>query len=179
MAARTLLSIEEFAKLPDEGLFYELDKGELITMAPASYRHGYLGAEIARVLGNFVKKHSLGRVCGSDVGFVLKDDTVRSPDVAFVRKGRSPLGDDDSFFNGAPDLAVEIFSPSDSVPQLMRKVTQYLKAGAHTIWVVYPETRQVHVFEASGQDRILGADANLEAPELLPGFSVRISELFE
>ena len=61
----------------------------------------------------------------------------------------------------------------------MRKVRQYLGAGGNTVWVIYPETRQVHIFEAAGKDRILGADDSLEAPELLPGFSVLISELFE
>lgn len=179
MGARTLLSIEEFAKLPDEGLLYELDEGELISMAPASEEHGYLGIEIGRVLANFVKKFGLGRVYAADTGFRLSRDTVRAPDVAFVRKDRLGPRASKNFFDGAPDLAVEIFSPSDSVPQLMRKVRQYLVAGAHTVWVVYPESRQVHVFEASGKDRLLSAEDALEAPELLPGFQLPIAALFE
>jgi len=78
----------------------------------------------------------------------------------------------------APDLAVEVFSPSDSPAQLMRKIKQYLAAGAHTIWVVYPEQKQVHVIEAAGADRILDAADTLDCPELLPGFSVPVESLF-
>ena len=178
MSAKTIMSVEEFERLPDDGMFHELDEGELISMAPASDEHGYLGGEILRLLANFVRAHSLGRVYNADTGFDLGEDTVRAPDVAFVRRERLAVGQR-GFFKGAPDLAVEVFSPSDSVPQLMRKVRQYLRAGTHTVWVVYPETREVHVFEASGRDRILRPDDVLDAPELLPGFSVPVQSLFE
>jgi len=177
MGVKTLMTVEELAHLPDDGLRYELDEGELITMAPASEGHGGIAAEILGILRNFVKEHSLGRVFTPDTGFRLADDTVRAPDVAFVRKQR--LTGRWTYFQGAPDLAVEVFSPSDSVAQLMHKVQQYLRAGCHTVWVVYPEAKQVHVLEASGHDRILDADEMLEAPELLPGFSVPVQSLFE
>ncbi|MBM3745377.1 MAG: Uma2 family endonuclease [Acidobacteria bacterium] len=177
MSVKTLITVEELAHLPDDGRRYELDERELITMAPASEGHGGLAAEVLGVLRNYVKEHSLGRVFSSDTGFRLADDTVRAPDVAFVRKER--LTGRWMFFQGAPDLAVEVFSPTDSVAQLMRKVQQYLRAGCHTVWVVYPETRQVHVLEASGSDRILEAADQLEAPELLPGFAVTVAALFE
>lgn len=177
MSVKTLTTVEELAHLPDDGLRYELDEGELITMAPASEGHGGITAEVVRLLANFVREHNLGRVLTPDTGFRLADDTLRCPDIAFVRKDR--VTGRWTFFQGAPDLAVEVFSPSDSVAQLMRKVHQYLKAGCHTVWVVYPETKQVHVLEASGSDRILDADEVLEAPELLPGFSVRVQSLFE
>lgn len=177
MGGRTLLSVQDFERLPDDDLHRELDEGELISMAPAAEEHGGTSAEILRLLGNFVKEHSLGRVYSGDTGFVLGQDTVRVPDVAFVTRDRVTRRW--SFFEGAPDLAVEVFSPSDSVPQLMRKVHQYLRAGSHTVWVVYPETKQLHVFEAAKEDRILNATDVLEAPELLPGFSVRVEALFE
>ena len=74
---------------------------------------------------------------------------------------------------------MEIFSPSDSVRQLMRKVKQYFAAGCHTVWTVYPERREINVLEASGADHLLQGDDLLEAPELLPGFSARAADLFE
>ena len=83
------------------------------------------------------------------------------------------------FANGAPDLAVEKFSPTDSVPQLMRKVKQYFAAGCHTVWIVYPASQEVHVLEANGRDHILHIGDTVEAPELLPGFSVSVAEFFE
>jgi len=177
MGVKTLLSVEEFERLPDDDLRHELDEGELLTMAPASDEHGDVGAEFVFRLRGFVKEHALGRVYSVDAGFRFGKDIVRAPDVAFVRMERLGLGHHRRFFPGAPDLAVEIFSPSDSVPQLMRKVRQYLEYGSHTVWVVYPETQQVHVFQSGAADRILEAGDLLGAPEL-PGFSVQVGELF-
>ena len=170
------MSLREFERLPDDDLRHELDEGALIAMPPASDEHGSIGAEIARRLGNHTREHSLGKVYNADTGFVLEGETVRAPDVAFVRKERAAPRK--TFFPGPPDLAVEIVSASESMPQLMRRVNQYLRAGTHTVWVVYPETRQVHVFEKD-RDRILEAADTLEAPELLPGLTLRVSELFE
>ena len=170
------MSLREFERLPGDDLRHELDEGELITMPPTSDEHGDVACEIAFRLRGHAKQHSLGRVYTADVGFVLAGETVRAPDVAFVHKERAALRK--AFFPGPPDLAVEVVSASESMPQLMRKVNQYLRAGAHTVWVVYPETRQVHVFEKD-RDRILEAADTLEAPELLPGLSLHVSELFE
>ncbi len=179
MSRRTLLTADELEQMPDDdSVQIELDEGELITMPPAGGDHGYLGVEISAVLRNFVKSRKLGRVYAADTGFRLGDDTVRSPDVAFVRASRAAIHSR-GFVKGAPDLAVEIFSPSDSFRQLHRKVKQYLAAGCHTVWVVHPERQEVNIFEATGSDRTVTADQMLEAPELLPGFSVRVSELFE
>jgi Uma2 family endonuclease len=174
------MTADELEQMPDDdSVLIELDEGELITMPPAGWDHGHHGIEIALILGNYVKAHKLGRVCGADTGFRLRNDTVRAPDVAFVRRERVPDVQGAGFANGAPDLAVEIFSPSDSVPQLMRKVKQYLAAGCHTVWIVYPERREVHVFEGSGVDRLLHIGDTIEAPELLPGFSVPLAQFFE
>jgi Uma2 family endonuclease len=179
MSTRTLITAEDLARMPDDDTVrIELDEGELITMPPAGEEHGFCGLNIGRILGNHVKKYRLGRVYGSDTGFRLNATTVRAPDVAFVRKERLASVRQGVFANGAPDLAVEVFSPSDSVRQLMRKVKQYFAAGCHTVWIVYPERQEVNVLEASGADRLLGATDTIEAPELLPGFSVPVAEFF-
>ncbi len=180
MSTKTLLTADELEQMPDDdSVQIELDEGELITMPPAGGEHGYIGSGICSDLQIFAKKHKLGRVYSADTGFRLSRDTVRAPDVAFVRKQRIEAIHSDGFMKGAPDLAVEIFSPSDSVRQLRRKVKQYLAAGCHTVWVVYPKRKQVDVHEASGVNRTVGGDEMLEAPELLPGFSIRVAELFE
>src|SRR6185437_2770560 len=148
MSIKTLLTADELEQMPDDdSVRTELDEGELITMLPAGEDHGYFGNEIGAILRNFVKKHRLGRVYAADTGFRLRDDTVRAPDVAFVRQERLDDLKSKGFGKGAPDLAVEIFSPSDSVPQLMRKVKQYFAAGTHTVWIVYPERREIHVLD--------------------------------
>jgi Uma2 family endonuclease len=174
------MTADELERMPDDdSVLIELDEGELITMPPAGSDHGYYGIEIASILRDYVKEHKLGRVYGADTGFRLGKETVRAPDVAFVRRERVADAQGMGFAKGAPDLAVEIFSPSDSVPQLMRKVKQYFGAGCHTVWIVYPEPREVHVFERSGIDRLLHTGDTIEAPELLPGFSVPVAQFFE
>jgi len=155
----------------------ELDEGELITMPFSSLDHGYCAGNITNLL-HYAKEHRLGRVYGGGTGFRLRDDTVRAPDVAFVRRERIESVHRRGFGSGAPDLAVEVFSPSDSVRQLMRKVKQYFAAGSHTVWIVYPEQREVNVLEASGADRLLRDGDLIEAAELLPGFSVPVAEFF-
>ncbi|HEV2689307.1 MAG TPA: Uma2 family endonuclease [Bryobacteraceae bacterium] len=179
MSTKTLITAAELEQMPDDdSVRIELDEGELITMPLAAGDHGHLETKIILLLGNFVVRHRLGRVYTGDTGFRLNPTTVRAPDVAFVRADRVADVQGRGFVSGAPDLAVEIFSPSDSVRQLMRKVKQYHAAGCHTVWVVYPEQREVNVLEASGADRLLKADDVIEAPELLPGFSARVGEFF-
>ena len=179
MDRKTLLTADELEQMPDDdSVQIELDEGELITMPPASMDHGHREVDLLTTVHAFVRKHDLGRVYSSDTGFRLSDDTVRCPDVAFVRKERVAQVHGPGFGKGAPDLAVEIFSPSDSTRQLMRKVRQYLSAGCHTVWVVHPERKEIYVYEATGTDRTLTTDDLLECPELLPGLSIRVGELF-
>jgi Uma2 family endonuclease len=180
MSTRTLLTADELEQMPDDdSVRLELDEGELITMPPVGLEHADYESNICTLLKSYVREHRLGKVYTGDGGFRLRDDTVRAPDVAFVRQERVQSVQRGGFGKGAPDLAVEIFSPSDSVRQLMRKVKQYFAAGCHTVWIVYAERREVNVLEATGADRLLKGDDLLEAPELLPGFSVRVAELFE
>lgn len=179
MSSKTLVTAAELEQMPDDdSVRIELDEGEIISMPPAGMDHGDTGVELTLLLGAYVKKHGLGKVYSADTGFKLGDDTVRAPDVAFVRKDRLRAVHRAGFGSGAPDLAVEIFSPSDSVRQLMRKVKQYFAAGCHTVWIVYPERREVHVLEASGADKLLRPGDSIEAPDLLPGFSAPVAAIF-
>ena len=178
MATKTLLTLEQFERLPDDDVRHELDEGELLTLSPALRRHGRLQVTISSLLDAFVRANSLGEIV-VEVGFVLSRHpaTVRAPDIAFIRSGRPPTAT--RFEDGPPDLAVEIVSPSDTASDMIRKVNQYLRAGARAVWVVYPEVKQVHVFEPAGAIRVLEADQILSAPGLLPGFSVPVRVLFE
>jgi len=176
MATKTLLTVEQFEQLSDDGMRHELDEGELVSMPPPLGRHGIIQTKTASILMNFVMPRSLGWVF-VETGFRLSRDTVRGPDVSFVRAERAAALDLDSRFECAPDLAVEVISPSETASDIAHKVRQYLRAGA-LVWVLYPNDKTVHVFEPSKNGRILEAEDLLEAPTLLPGFSVRVSELF-
>lgn len=180
MSRKTLLTAAELEQIPDDdSVQLELDEGELITMPPAGEHHGYLEGRLFRLIANFAEDRGLGRVYGGDTGFRLSDDTVRCPDVSFVRAERVAALRSRGFANGAPDLAVEVVSPSQSAGRLTRKVRQYFAAGCHTVWIVDPERREIEVFEASGRDRALSGEDMLEAPELLPGFSVAPGQVFD
>jgi Uma2 family endonuclease len=176
--AKTLLTADELEKLPDDdSVRIELDEGELIEMPPGGFRHSRIGIRIATRLSIFAEQNKLGCVCGPDSGYRLSDNTVRAPDVSFVRQER--VVDTERYFPGTPDLAVEVLSPSDRIRQLRRKVRQYFDAGTHTVWIVYPNTREVEVRTAAGEERVLAMGDTIECPELLPGFSVKIDEFFD
>lgn len=181
MGAKTILSLEEFEQLEDDGMPRELDEGELITMSPTKRKHGRIQNAVSFVLNQFLERSPIGEVYVSETGFLLSRGpaTLRAPDVAFVRAERSDQESPEGYLEGAPDLAVEVVSPSETARHITRKVVQYLRHGGHTVWVVYPEAEEVHVFEASGGHRVLQAEQLLEAPELLPGFSVPVRRLFQ
>ena len=176
MATKTLLTVEEFARVfetPD--CFCELVEGELITVSPAMFLHNYVRDRLLRLLAAFVEERRLGIVV-SEQPFHLFGNTVRCPDVAFVRSGRTLPPD--KFPEGAPDLAVEVVSPSNTPRELDRRISDYFAAGCKRVWVLYPEDREVYVHGLAGMVRRQG-DETLEDPELLPGFSVKVSSLFE
>jgi Uma2 family endonuclease len=179
MATKTLLTFEQFEHLPEkEDEWYELDEGELIVMSPGRPRHNFCRDAIADSLRTFLKTHHLGRVV-VETDFRLSPDTVRISDAAYITAERMNNLDLDEMIEGAPALAIEVVSPNDRAQELVRKVDQYLAAGTRCVWVVYPQTREVHIFQPDGTSRILRESESLRNDELLPGFSVEVGTLFE
>ncbi len=179
---RPLMTADELAEFPDDSFQCELDEGELIMMAPAGEEHGRIEIDIVGLLYAEVKKRGLGQLYSSDTGFVLREDPdiVRSPDVAFVRKERLPLPvTSRGFIRGAPDLAVEVRSPSQSPADLNRKTQQYLDNGADTVWVIYPREKKAFVRDSSGTAKPVELDGFLEAPRILPGVRIALRDVFE
>lgn len=171
---------EELAQRGDFGRA-ELVGGELIMMSPTKRKHGKTSARIARLLDEFVERGNLGDVTGAETGFlVARDpDTVRAPDAAFVRLDRVPLEDEpDFFYPFAPDLAVEVVSPSDSWTELEQKVRMWLDAGCRLVWVLDPRSKTVHVYAPGGTCRVLSDPEVLDGLDVLPGFTVHIGRLF-
>ena len=161
---------------------YELVRGEPIPMSPTSAAHGIAQVRFASALSEFVEAHQLGYVM-SEVGFYLAHDpdTVRGPDVAFVRTERASESDlERGFIEGAPDLAVEITSPSDTVDEMMAKVQEYLAAGAGMVCVITPRTRSMTVYRPDGSAAVLMAASGdtFDGEGLLSGFSLPVARLF-
>ncbi|MDQ6924858.1 MAG: Uma2 family endonuclease [Candidatus Eremiobacteraeota bacterium] len=179
--APRLMTADELLALPKRDMLHELIDGELRTMAPAGERHGEIGIALARVLSNHVFDHRLGRVYGADTGFRLRrdPDTVRAPDVAFVDQTRlqGPVGGP-KYFEGAPDLAVEVLSPNDSVIDLEDKLADFFAAGCRLAWVVNPHRDTLTVYIPPGTPvRVLGLDDVLDGGDVVPGFSHCVRDL--
>ncbi|MBI4520972.1 MAG: Uma2 family endonuclease [Gemmatimonadetes bacterium] len=174
-----LLTAEEFERLPDDGYRTELVRGRVVREPPAGYEHGRIGGELIYVLNRFVREHRLGEVLASETGFVLfhDPDTVRAPDAAFVAASRIP-SDPKGFAQLAPDLAVEVVSPSNTWSEVQDKVFDYLDAGTRLVWVLEPRRRRIRVFRSRDDVTILGEDDVLEGADVLPGFRVPVRGLF-
>jgi Uma2 family endonuclease len=180
MGAKTLMSVEDFDRLeePDE-LSYELDEGELVVMTKPRPLHNRIALRLIAEILKYLETHPVGEVLSSDNLFVLGPNTKRAPDVSFLRAERASQLDPNADIPGAPDLAVEVLSPTDTVSAVRRKIRQYFAAGGQYVWVVYPETREVEVWrEASRPHVVLQETDLLEAPDLLPSFSLRIGVIF-
>ena len=113
----------------------------------------------------------------TESGYRLTPQTIRGPDVSFVRKAQ--LQNPDEYFEGGPDLAVEVVSPGDDASDLREKIRQYLSAGTSVVWVVYPRSRQIEIHTPDRTIRTLGIDDSLEAGNLLPGFQLSVRALLE
>lgn len=158
---------------------HELDEGVLVPVMLPNLWHATICGELIRVLGNYNKQHKLGRVY-AEAGFILQTnpDTVRGPDVAFVRRERLAGQPDEGFWKAHPDLAVEVVSPSDTIPQVFKKVGQYLAAGSQLVWVVHYRKRQIIVYRRDKADSILYDGNSLDGEDVLPGFRCAVSEIF-
>lgn len=174
------VTVSQLESWPSEDGRIELVRGDLERSPPAGFDHGLVATAIARALDRHATEATLGSVVWG-VGFVLArdPDTVRAPDVAFVTAERTAAQErPEGFFEGAPDLAVEVVSPTDAGEAIEAKVLDYLDAGTRQVWVAYPRRRTVRVVESRQVSRILGADDKLDGGDLLPGFAVRVGELF-
>lgn len=159
----------------------ELIEGKVIHVSPTGYGHGSIESRIARLLGNFVEEHKLGDVTTGEVGFVVETnpDTVLAPDVAFVRQQRlEEIGIPETFFPEAPALAIEVVSPSDATERVNDKALRWLTAGAELVWIVYPKRQTATVYRAADNVKLLSTEDALDGADVLPGFSVKVAELF-
>lgn len=183
MSVEQVTTAEQLWQLPEvPGRRYALAKGELIEAPGAGARRGLIAGLIYRLLVAVAAEHGLSYVFGDGVGYITSrnPDSVRIPDASFVAYDHVPEeGVPQGFWPMAPDLAVEIVSPSDSARDLHAKVREYLRAGTRLVWVVWPDEHAVTVYTSSGAARELGADDVLDGAGVLPGFQTRVAGLFE
>ncbi|MCX7969148.1 MAG: Uma2 family endonuclease [Armatimonadetes bacterium] len=178
VAAKKVWTDEELMKIKHEGKV-ELVDGEVILMTPAGLEQGGICADLLTRLNNYVRRHKLGRVFDAQTGF-RPHENMRAPDISFVSFERLPKGElPKGFGRFAPDLAVEVFAPNETVADYEDKVAEYLSWGVRLIWLVDPNTRTVTVVRADGERKVLGEKDVLSGEDVVPGFKIRVKKIFE
>jgi Uma2 family endonuclease len=175
-----LVTAEELWAMPNTTR-RELVRGEVRTMAPAGFDHGAVVINVSTPLAVYVKAHRLGLVLGAETGFVLKrnPDIVRGADVSFVQASRIPAGGRPvKFWEGEPDLAVEVVSPGDTADEVEEKVSDYLDAGTRMVWEVHARRKTVIVHRPRSQPTILQAGDTLDGGDVVPGFRLPVDDAF-
>jgi Uma2 family endonuclease len=172
------MSADELLAMPEDGIRRELVEGELREMSPAGGDHGEVGMRLTWRLAQHVESGGLGVSYTSDTGFRLArdPDTVRCPDVSFVSQAR--YVPTKGVVEGAPDLAVEIVSPTDRYDEVLDKVHDYLNAGTRMVVVVHPPKRTVTVYRPRGEISVLTENDVLEGGDVVPGWSVPLHLIF-
>jgi Uma2 family endonuclease len=175
------LTPEEFMRLYSDEDYVELIRGEVVQLTPPGLRHGLIGEEVRDVLKPYVKIGNLGIVLSMEIGYVLEREpyTVRAPDVSFISQARlEQVEDEEKHFPGAPDLAVEILSPTDSLRATESKARMYLRAGGSVVWILDPKDKTLRIYRPDADPIVLGPDDEADAEPALPGFRCNVGNLF-
>jgi Uma2 family endonuclease len=176
-----LMTAEELLRLPRGEFRYELINGELKRMSPTGHEHGRITIRLTVPLAQHIRANRLGEVYAAETGFRLTSnpDTVRAPDIAFICQQRvDKVGTTTGYWPGAPDLAVEVLSPDERAPQVTRKVSEWLTAGAREVWVVSPKLRNITVYRALNDVAVFTEQDQLDGGEVVPGFRMDVAEIF-
>lgn len=183
---KQFISAEAFFEIADlpkyDGRRIELVEGEIVDMPLPNPIHAAVLATLSTKLNMFVTDSESGRVLVGDAPFVLKRDaegrdTLRGLDIAYISAERLPGKLPRSPLNLAPDLAVEIISPSNKAEDIEKKIEQLFDAGTTLIWIVYPELQHIAVHTNDGTFKLKESDL-LTGGDILPGFEVRVSDIF-
>jgi Uma2 family endonuclease len=171
----------EIEALPEDGYIHEIVNGELIMSPKNNWLHGEICMRLSTAMKHFADLHRLGAVWDSSTGFWMENLNCRAPDISFVRKERlrGLKRHEAKFFQGAPDLAVEVLSPSNARREVDERLSDYFSSGAQLAWVIDPERELVEICHAPTQRRLLGSGAMLDGEQLLPGFQYPIADLFK
>ena len=174
------ITAEEFFRMPNppDGSQQELVRGVIITMPPPGGMHGVSCSKTNRRVGNFVDDRDLGTVTSNDTGFITErsPDSVRGPDIAYWSRERLPEVPA-GYIEIAPDMLVEVFSPSNTSKQIRAKLTEYFAKGVRLVWVIAPEDRTLTIYRTSDEGRVLHDTATATGEYVLPGFTCRVSDL--
>jgi Uma2 family endonuclease len=171
----------ELEALPEDGYIHEVVNGDLVMSPKNNWFHGDICAHLITALRSFADRHRLGAVWDSSTGFWMENLNCRAPDISFVRKERlhGLKRREARFFQGAPDLAVEILSPSNTRLEVDERLTDFFSSGAKLAWIIDPERELVEICRSPTQRRPPSPGGRLDGEDLLPGFEYPVVDLFK
>ncbi len=177
IARHNRIRVEDLDLIGAPEKFVEIIDGELIQMTPACYGHGMVGFRIAMEFNNHCKSRPNLKFCADNIGFLVKrnPDTLLSPDAALFRA--RPM-EKTTWLEFAPEIAVEVLSPSNSVAEMTFKRHRYFESGTEQFWLVDPEAHQLEIHHRDG--RIVRADgaAIVEGEGIAEGLRIELTEIF-
>ena len=171
-----------FMSLPDDEGRYEIVDGELVVMGNSGALHGYISIVLSSALFAIVSSQKLGVLFDSSTAFKMKNGNKRSPDISFFAKERLQGIEElpTSFLDGAPDLAIEILSPGNTVEEINTKIWEYFENGTRLVWVVNPIQHYVLVYRSATEpDRLLKRGDFLDGEDVISGFTFPVADLFQ
>ena len=183
----TPITIQDIEDMEARGIICEIVHGQWVQTSEermAGELHGAIGTNVILALGSYVKAHQLGRVYPADTTYILEEDAhgvqlMRLPDVSFVAAARMKTHERHTYYQLAPDIAIEIISPSERAVNMRVKLKDYLRTGVRQVWHVYPETQEVVVYGADGTVHTYGVGQTIPGADVLPGFTLTVADIFE
>ncbi|HLY25827.1 MAG TPA: Uma2 family endonuclease [Aggregatilineales bacterium] len=174
-----LYTAQDLSDMPDDGKIYELHNGVLVEVAGSARKQTRLAAWLAFLITNFImENHPGGEVSGADGTYVLSRYNTRIPDVAYISAGRLKDQKEDAFYQGAPDLAIEVVSPSNTPTEMQERAGLYLDTGSRLVWIVDAKSKTVDVYREDGKRISIRGDGVLEGYDVLPALHLPLSTVF-
>lgn len=176
-----LMTIEEYSNLPASKVPTELIRGRIVEMNVPKPTHGTIVSRACRILDEFVEEYELGIVVGGDSGVITErdPDTLRGADVAFISHKRLPRDADlDEYLDVAPEVILDVRSPSERWENVLEKVAEHLNAGVLVVCVLDPHAKSIRLYRPDEPEQILNADDELTLPEIHARFRQPVSRFF-
>lgn len=173
----------DLESLPGEGYIHEVVNGRLIMSPKNNFFHERICMRLSAALNTFANERRSGVVLGSSAGFWMKNRNCRAPDISFVTKARLDAlmfkPSSRTFFPGAPDLAIEVLSPSNTPTEIQDRLDDFFASGTQMAWIIHPDDQFVEICHSPTSRHILGQGAFLNGEPVLPGFTYPIRDLFK
>ncbi len=172
---KTVMTLEEFLESDLEG--YEYVNGELVYMPPKTVELGGICSNVAFFLGEYVRNNRIGRIFLPYTAYRIGESGL-IPDVSYISTDRLPDDKSKPSYH-APNLVVEVISPTDTFSDIHEMVFAYLEAGTQLVWVLAPRAKSVTIYRSEIDITTLTRNDTLSGEEVVEGFTCSVSELFE